>query len=566
MRAMTPCQASPDTDPRPEPSFWYRVDTAQVVADFADPFDPPLSQRQYAQEHGIPRTTLGYWLRKDFPDHLDAAFVSFCRCPAGQAFLRRLILALLLVFHHRNPCGIRPIGHFLELVELDHFVGSSYGALYDLDLWLQNNLDLFAGQERQRLAAGMASKDIVLCPDENFHGPHVCLVAIEPVSNFILVEAYREQRDSVTWAKAIRDGINGLPVHVVNLTSDQASGLVCCATKELQAAHQPDLLHLQHDLAKPLLLPLARPIHQAEKDLQKLKQQEQRLEQAEEKKPGSVTIEKFVDHIHAEEQVKKDLEECQEHLHKAVEQMRGVSAAYHPFDRETGQPVLAEPMQARLSEPLQRLQEVVEEAGLSGRAHEAIQKARGWVVLLVGCIAWFWTLTRQRLEQLDLSEEAQRLVEEYLIASAYWEMASKKEKDPEERKRLKELAQQLREKAWAKGGVLARLTQAEKQEVERVARQCAELFQRSSSCVEGRNGRLALFHHGQTRLSERKLKALTAVHNYVVRRADGTTAAERFFGQPQRDAFTWLLARMPDLPHPAAKRRNPRSDEGSVAA
>jgi hypothetical protein len=563
---MTPSQASPDTDPRPEPSFWYRVDTAQVVADFADLFDPPLSQRQYAQEHGIPRSTVGYWLRKEFPDHLDRALVSFFRSLTGQAFLRRLLLALLLVFHHRNPCGIRPIGQFLELVELDHFVGSSYGALYDLDLWLQNNLDLFAGQERQRLAAGMASTDIVLCPDENFHGPHVCLVAIEPVSNFILVEAYREHRDSVTWAKAIRDGINGLPVHVVNLTSDQASGLVCCANKELQAAHQPDLLHLQHDLAKPLLLPLARPIHQAEKELEKLKQEEQRLEQAEEKKPGSVTIEKFVDHVLAEEQVKKDLEECQEHLNKAVEQMRGVSAAYHPFDRETGQPVLAEPMQARLSEPLQRLQEVVEEAGLSGRAHEAIQKARGWVVLLVGCIAWFWTRTRQRLEQLDLSEEAQRLVEEYLIASAYWEMASKKEKDPEERKRLKELAQQLREKAWAKGGVLARLTQAEKQEVERVARQCAELFQRSSSCVEGRNGRLALFHHGQTRLSERKLKALTAVHNYVVRRADGTTAAERFFGQTQRDAFTWLLARMPDLPHPAAKRRKPPSDEGSVAA
>jgi hypothetical protein len=563
---MTPSQASPDTDPRPEPSFWYRVDTAQVVADFADLFDPPLSQRQYAQEHGIPRSTVGYWLRKEFPDHLDRALVSFFRSLTGQAFLRRLLLALLLVFHHRNPCGIRPIGQFLELVELDHFVGSSYGALYDLDLWLQNNLDLFAGQERQRLAAGMASTDIVLCPDENFHGPHVCLVAIEPVSNFILVEAYREHRDRVTWAKAIRDGINGLPVHVVNLTSDQASGLVCCANKELQAAHQPDLLHLQHDLAKPLLLPLARPIHQAEKELEKLKQEEQRLEQAEEKKPGSVTIEKFVDHVLAEEQVKKDLEECQEHLNKAVEQMRGVSAAYHPFDRETGQPVLAEPMQARLSEPLQRLQEVVEEAGLSGRAHEAIQKARGWVVLLVGCIAWFWTRTRQRLEQLDLSEEAQRLVEEYLIASAYWEMASKKEKDPEERKRLKELAQQLREKAWAKGGVLARLTQAEKQEVERVARQCAELFQRSSSCVEGRNGRLALFHHGQTRLSERKLKALTAVHNYVVRRADGTTAAERFFGQTQRDAFTWLLARMPDLPHPAAKRRKPPSDEGSVAA
>jgi PAS domain-containing protein len=563
---MTPSQASQDSDPRPESFFWYRVDTAQVVADFADPFDPPLSQRQYAQEHGIPRSTVGYWLRKEFPDHLDPAFVSFFRCPAGLAFLRRLLLALLLVFRHRNPCGIRSIGHFLEVVELDHFVGSSYGALYDLDLWLQSNLDLFAGQERQRLAAGMASKDIVLCPDENFHGPHVCLVAIEPVSNFILVEAYREQRDSMTWAKAIREGIAGLPVHVVNFTSDQASGLVCCATKEFAVAHQPDLLHLQHDLAKPLLLPLARPIHQAEKDLQQLKQKEQRLEQAEEKKPGSVPIEMFVDHIHAEEQVKQDLAECQQRLQEAVAHIRGVSAAYHPFDRETGQPVLAEPMAARLNEPLQRLREVVEQAGLSGRAHEAVHKAQGWVVLLVGCIAWFWTMTRQRLEQLDLSEEAQRLVEECLIASYYWEMASVKEKDPEERKRLKELAQQLKEKAWAEGGLLLRLSQAEKQEVERVARQCAELFQRSSSCVEGRNGRLSLFHHGQTRLSERKLKALTAVHNYVVRRADGTTAAERFFGQPQRDAFPWLLARMPDLPHPAAKRRKPPANEGPVAA
>jgi hypothetical protein len=55
-------------------------------------------------------------------------------------------------------------------------------------------------------------------------------------------------------------------------------------------------------------------------------------------------------------------------------------------------------------------------------------------------------------------------------------------------------------------------------------------------------------------VSEGKLKALTAVHNYVVKRADGTTAAERFFGTKHRDAFTWLLQRLPDLPRPTAKR------------
>jgi len=197
---MTPSQATPETVSRPEPCYWSRLDTAQAFAHFSDPFTPPISQRQYAQQHGIPRSTLGDWLRQDFPDHLDPALIRFFRCPAGLAFLRRLVLALLLVFHHKNACGLRPIGSFLELVELDHFVGSSYGALYDLDLRLQGELDLFAQQERRRLSTGMAKKDIVLCPDENFHGPQVCLVAIEPVSDFIVVEAYRDQRDSVTWA------------------------------------------------------------------------------------------------------------------------------------------------------------------------------------------------------------------------------------------------------------------------------------------------------------------------------------------------------------------------------
>jgi hypothetical protein len=37
------------------------------------------------------------------------------------------------------------------------------------------------------------------------------------------------------------------------------------------------------------------------------------------------------------------------------------------------------------------------------------------------------------------------------------------------------------------------------------------------------------------------LKALTVIHNYMVKRADGTTAAERFFGQKHRDVFTWLV-------------------------
>ena len=48
--------------------------------------------------------------------------------------------------------------------------------------------------------------------------------------------------------------------------------------------------------------------------------------------------------------------------------------------------------------------------------------------------------------------------------------------------------------------------------------------------MEGRNGHLALKHHALHRLSLRKLGVLTVLHNYLIRRADGTTAAERFYG------------------------------------
>src|SRR4051794_6946165 len=75
-RAMTLGYSIDTSDPRTE-SFepgtdCFRWDGAEIARAF-DHFQDPnhSSQRQYAHEHGIPRSTLGDWLRKDFPDHLD---------------------------------------------------------------------------------------------------------------------------------------------------------------------------------------------------------------------------------------------------------------------------------------------------------------------------------------------------------------------------------------------------------------------------------------------------------------------------------------------------------------
>jgi len=73
-------------------------------------------------------------------------------------------------------------------------------------------------------------------------------------------------------------------------------------------------------------------------------------------------------------------------------------------------------------------------------------------------------------------------------------------------------------------------------------------FHRSSSAVEGRNGWLSQMYHNGRGFTEKRLKALTVIHNYFIRRNDGTTAAMRFFKSDHLDLFDWLLEQMGPLP------------------
>jgi hypothetical protein len=75
-------------------------------------------------------------------------------------------------------------------------------------------------------------------------------------------------------------------------------------------------------------------------------------------------------------------------------------------------------------------------------------------------------------------------------------------------------------------------------------------FQRSSSAIEGRNGYLSRLHHCGRGISQQQLRVLTVIHNFDLKRTDGTTAAQRLFGEEFPDLFEWVIAQMGDLPLP----------------
>src|SRR5262249_16214869 len=89
---------------------------------------------------------------------------------------------------------------------------------------------------------------------------------------------------------------------------------------------------------------------------------------------------------------------------------------------------------------------------------------------------------------------------------------------------LRALAKHLRTPLFAPGGTFEEYSPMQQEQHKTHAATLAEVFQRPSSHVEERNGSLALRNHQLRGLDHpRKRTCLTAVHNFFLTRADGTT-------------------------------------------
>jgi hypothetical protein len=49
------------------------------------------------------------------------------------------------------------------------------------------------------------------------------------------------------------------------------------------------------------------------------------------------------------------------------------------------------------------------------------------------------------------------------------------------------------------------------------------------------------------------------IHNFALKRSDGSTAAQRLFGQQFPDLFDYLVEHMGELPQPRKPRKSPQS-------
>jgi Family of unknown function (DUF6399) len=543
---------------------WDRFERADLFEQYRELRTQGISERQAAKELKVPRTTLQAWRR--WHDTLDMCphVTDFFQSGPGLAFLHRLVIALHLVCVEVGACGIRLVCLFLHLTGLNRFVAASYGAQQQVNLQVEQAMVTYDHDETARLASGMPQKDLTVTQDETFTGG-LCLITMDPESNFIILEQLAQARDQTTWDDLMAPALAPLKCRVIQSTSDEAPGLLAYVEHYLEAHHSPDLFHVQHELVKAVSGPMAtkeraalKAVTEATAQLERLQSDPQSVgDESEKHRPGRppkapVSLE------HAEQVLaaaRREHERLAEQRAQVKASIRGIGHDDHCVDLERGVRRNGHLIAADIQEHIEQIRTLAQHEGLSQSCLERIEKAERVVPKMQATIAFVSRYVGQQITQLDLTPPVSFAMHAKLIPSYYLDRVAQT-RNVNDGAPLRELAERLRAPLVEPGGVFSALSPEAQHHLHNEAKRLAAVFQRSSSNVEGRNGYLSLRSHQLRGLDlPRKRECFTAIHNFLLTRPDGTTAAERFFGQKPRSMFAAILDSVELAPAPLSPPR-----------
>jgi hypothetical protein len=442
-------------------------------------------------------------------------------------------------------------------------VASSYGAQQQVNCQVEHAIGAYRHSATARLAQDMPHKDLTVAQDETFTGG-LCLITMAPESNFSLLEQLAQGRDQTSWNAFMAPALAQFHGRVIPSTSDEAPGLLAYVEPYWEAHHSPDLFHVQHELVKAVSGPMATQERAAYQAVSEATEQHERL-QSNPKSAGDAPAERCPGHpkeLMRLEQAEQTLAvACREHGRLAAQRaqvkasIRGSGHDDHFVDLERGVRRNGRLIAAAIPERIEQMRTVAQHAGLSQGGVERIEKAARVVPTMQATIEFVSRYVAQQVQQLDGTPPVAFAMHAKLIPSSYLERVAEPH-TVEGGAPLRALAERLRAPLCEPGGVLSVLSPAIQKQLHDEAKRLATVFQRASSHVEGRNGYLSLRSHQRRGLDlPRKRECFTAMHTFFLTRPEGTTAAERFFGQKPRSMFATILESVALPPAPLSPPR-----------
>ena len=280
-------------------------------------------------------------------------------------------------------------------------------------------------------------------------------------------------------------------------------------------------------------------------------------DEPEERRPGRPPTEP-VRLEHAEqalEAASREHERLAQQREQVKASIRGIGHDDHCVDLERGVRRNGRLIASDIQEHIEQIRTVAQHEGLSQSCLERIEKAERVVPKMQATIAFVSRYVTQQVKQLDVTPLVSFAMHAKLIPSYYLDRVAET-RTVSDGEPLRERAERLRAPLCEPGSVFSAWSPEAQDHLHDEAKRLATVFQRSSANVEGRNGSLSLRSHQRRGLDlPRKRECFTAIHNFFLTRPDGTTAAERFFGQKPRSMFAAILEAVELAPAPLSPPR-----------
>lgn len=471
---------------------------------------------------------------------------SFWETAAGTQWLVRLVFGIVYYFGIKQGVGAESLSEFICAMHLDTHVASSASAHRQLKQRVnQAVLDYEAAQAEQ--CEPSAGQGICVGADETFFGLPV-LVLLELSSGFIFIETECENRTYATWMEQVNQWWQGSPWQCHYLVSDGARALVKLAVSGLGCVSVADLFHALRALGRPLGRSLGQQAATLKKQQDKLQKQLSKCREVADRQVLQALIE---DNAAAQQQVQQD----EKTYHEALEL---VSQTIHPFTPDSLQWQTQRALLTHLAAPLQHLWDLAPTYGAK-KAQKAIDTFEVQIASFAqGIEAWHQWVTIA-LDRQTQDPAIRCWVLSFLLPWVYWTQQADKTRQPSLKQRYQDTASGAFDRLFEQD-ITLQLEDNERARWVLWSQEFCAKYQRTSSAVEGRNGYLAKLHHARRGFSEQSLNVLTIIHNFDLKRHDGTTAAQRLFGHDFPDVFEWMLAQVGDLPMPrrSAKTQQPK--------
>ena len=461
---------------------------------------------------------------------------SFWETAAGSEWLSRLVFGLVYHFGIKQGVGAESLSEFICAVHLDTHVASSASALRQLKQRVNQTVIDYEGAQSEHCIPS-EGQGICVGADETFFGLPV-LVLLELSSGYIFVETECENRTYATWIEQVNQWWQGSAWQCHYLVSDGARALVKLAVSGLGCLSVADLFHALRALGKPMGRSLGQQAATLKKQQDKLQQQLNKRREVEDK-PALQSL------VKTNEAALQQVQQDEQTYHEALEQ---ITQTIHPFTLDSLQWQTHRALLTHLAAPLQRLWELAPVYG-EQQAQQAIDTFEAQITSFTQAIeAWQqWVTVALNAQTQDVA--IRNWVLSSLLPWLYWTQQADKTRQPALKRRYQDAASDAFDRLFEQD-ITLQLTDYERERWVLWGREFCTKYQRTSSAVEGRNGYLTKLHHARRGFSEQSLNVLTIIHNFDLKRHDGTTAAQRLFGHGFPDLFEWTLDHIGELPMP----------------